>query len=226
MSSIRPLAFAAATILVAACQAGNAADRHTAAVADSVRADSIARARQDSVNRAQPGYVIDSVVPVEEELRRFRAAIGAPQTAMTALAGGRASREELVRAFVRAVAASDSGSLRAMQLDVREFADLVYPSSPYTHPPYQQAPGLVWAQIERPSHAGYGRLMRRMAGAPLAYVDHRCPDAPDIQGPNTIWTGCTLRVVRDGRDTVTARLFGSIIERRGRFKFVSYTNQF
>jgi hypothetical protein len=46
---------------IAACGEG-----HAAAV-DSARADSIALVRQDSINRAQPGYVVDSILPMEEQ---------------------------------------------------------------------------------------------------------------------------------------------------------------
>ena len=66
------------------------------------RADSIARARQDSINRASPGYVIDSVLPVEEEIRRFRAAVGGATAAE--LQHASASRTELVERFVRDLA--------------------------------------------------------------------------------------------------------------------------
>jgi hypothetical protein len=59
-----------------------------------MREDSVARARQDSINRAQPGYIVDSVLPVEEELRRFREALGG--TPATKLANGSESREALV----------------------------------------------------------------------------------------------------------------------------------
>src|SRR5688572_3108316 len=79
---------------------------------DSVLADSIARARQDSINRRLPGYVVDSILPVEEELRRFRLAVreqGAStgtdtNDIVTALTSGSDSREALVRRFIKALA--------------------------------------------------------------------------------------------------------------------------
>ncbi|HET8784860.1 MAG TPA: hypothetical protein VFM38_04450, partial [Candidatus Limnocylindrales bacterium] len=72
------------------------ARRVEAARADSVATDSMARARQDSINRAQPGYVVDSILPIEEELRRFRVGLGA---APSHLVGGASSRETLIRRF-------------------------------------------------------------------------------------------------------------------------------
>lgn len=201
---------------------------------DSIRADSIARARQDSINRTLPGYVVDSILPVEEELRRFRLAVrerGASSESdsndnVTALSSGSDSREALVSRFVKALAASDSSDLRAMRLTAREFADLVYPESPYTRPPYRQSPALVWNQIRNPSESGLTRLLRRLGGEPLRYVNHSCARKPERQGGNVIWTDCTVVVVDSRSETTRHRLFGSIIERDGRFKFVSYSNEF
>jgi hypothetical protein len=211
-------------VFVASCDSLQGASAGAGARADSVRTDSEARALRDSVNRAQPGYIIDSVVPIEEELRRFRAAIGG-ETA-TEFGHGRSTRDDLVRHLVRAVASQDTAAMRDMILSAREFADLVYPSSPYTHAPYAQAPGFVWSQIVQPSASGFRRLMRRRGGVAFRYLDHTCNPIPEKQGENRIWTGCTLRVRSPDGDTTTQRWFGSIIERGGRFKFVSYANQF
>ena len=191
---------------------------------DSVRTDSVARARQDSINRAQPGYVVDSILPVAEELRRFRASL--PGDSAVSLTGGSSSRDALVRRFVRALASSDTADLRTMAVRGREFADLYYPESPYTHAPYRQSPALAWSLIQNPSTSGLTRLVRRLGGTPMRYVDHRCEPKPVREGHNTRYTGCLVRVVDERGDTVTKRYFGSILERDGRFKFLSYTNQF
>lgn len=217
-------AFFLATILAAvACAPGKEKTAQQIA-ADSARADSIDRARQDSINRASPGYVVDSILPVEEELRRFSAAIGGQP--VTAFAGSSISREGLVRRFMKALAADDTADLRAMVLNAREFADLVYPESPYTHRPYRQSPALVWNQIQNPSESGFTRLVRRLGSQPLRYVDHKCDAKPDRQGHNTIWTNCFVRLRILSGATESHRLFGSIIERHGRFKIVSFTNEF
>ena len=193
-------------------------------VADSATAASIARAKQDSINRAQPGYVVDSILPVDEELRRFRAAIGGDS--VSTLEDGAQSRDALVKMFIRALSTSDSVTLRKMLLNAREFAWLVYPESPYTHPPYTQAPALVWNQIENPAASGLSRLISRLGGKALQYQDYECAPRPDHQGKNAIWTKCTLRLGEPGESIRRRRLFGSIIERDGRFKFVSYVNEF
>ncbi len=213
----------AGLLVVAGCSTEGRSATLAAGV-DSVRGDSIDRARQDSVHRAQPGYVIDSILPVEEELRRFRASV--PGDSAVALVGGSRSREALVRRFVRALAANDSADLQAMAVRSREFADLYSPESPYTHEPYRQSPALAWSLIQNPSSSGLTRLVRRLGGKPLGYVSHRCEPTVGREGRNTRYKGCLVRITDGAGDTATKRYFGSIIERDGRYKFLSYTNQF
>src|SRR6476661_7758906 len=76
------------TVLVA-----NATPAVSQAARDSARADELRRARQDSINRTLPGYVVDSIFPVDEEIRRFKTKIGG--TPATVLAHGSPSREAL-----------------------------------------------------------------------------------------------------------------------------------
>jgi hypothetical protein len=215
--------FVAAAALTAGCAARDlpAADSF-AAQRDSVRADSIARARQDSINRAAPGYVIDSLLPPEEEARRFRAAF--PGDSATAFAGGEGSREALVRRFVRSLAAADTNDLRRMVLRGREFVDIYYPGSPYASGPYHQPVGFAWRMIQDPSGVGFAKLLDRLAGHPLTFVWQRCEPRVLREGKVDRFTGCLVRVVDERGDSVTKRLFGSIVSYQGRFKFLSYTN--
>ena len=206
------------------CNSAESAVDRSRLVRDSVRADSLARAQQDSVNRATPGYVIDSVLPVEEELRRFRAAVGG--SAVTEFQHASGSREELVRRFVRDLASRDTTDLRRAAISPREFADLIYPDSPNTRPPYRQSPGFVWMQISGQSTSGLTRAVARRANQQLTYLGHTCASSPELQGANRLWLRCAIRLASPAGDTTTERLFGTIVERDGRFKFVSYANQF
>jgi len=206
---------------VSAC--GHAAEKaDQVARADSVRADSVRRARQDSINRAQPGYVIDSTFPVEEELRRFRAKLGGDSA--TVFHGGSTSLDALARRFMRALAANDTNDLRAMVITSREFADLYYPESPYSRKPYHQPPELFWTLMQDPSVIGLTRLIRRYGGKRVPYLGTICDPKVLREGRNTRYAGCLVRVLGEKGDTVNRRFFGSVVERGGQFKFLSYTN--
>src|SRR6187549_3245002 len=118
-----------AAVLLASCATRDAPGVDSLAVRrDSIRADSVAVARQDSINRATPGYVIDSLLPPEEEGRRFRLAFTGDSA--TSFVGGEGSRDALVRRFVRALSAGDTNDLRKMVVKGREFVDIYYPGSP------------------------------------------------------------------------------------------------
>jgi hypothetical protein len=82
---------------------------------------------------------------------------------------------------------------------------------------------MMWFQLRTESEKGIGRLFDRLGGQALRYVGHGCP-AASRHGGNRVWEGCTVaRVGADG-DTVRQRLFGAIVERGGRYKFVGYGN--
>lgn len=222
---VSPLAF----LLLAACTPAPSDD--TVATLDAARdslararADARARARQDSINRAQPGYVVDSILPIADEVRRFQSAVGGDPA--TALRDGRGSRDALVARFADALAAGDSAALRRLAVSPREFIDLIYPESPFTRAPYRQAPGLLWRQIQLPSGNGLRRLLERHGGRPLRVETLRCPASPEVQGNNRLHVGCTVRFVSGADAAREGQLFGTIIERHGQFKFVSFANMY
>ena len=185
--------------------------------------DSLARAKQESVNRAQPGYVVDSTLSIEEELRRFRADLSSRPTA---LVDGESSRAALVTAFVRALERSDTASVQGLAITRAEYAYLVYPASPLMAPPYRHPPALAWFQLQMSNRTGITRLFRRLGGQRLGVIDHQCDAPPERQGVNTVWAGCVVRRVRAPGDTAREQLFGTILERDGRFKLLSLATQF
>jgi hypothetical protein len=163
---------------------------------------------------------VDSALPAEEALRRFRE--GLPP--VSRLEGGAPSRARLVEDFVRAVERGDGAALRRMEITKGEFAYLVYPSSIYTRPPYQEQPQILWLLQRAKGGSGFRRLMQRVAGRPLGYRGYRCASPPEVQGANRLWGDCAVTYRTAAGDSVTGRLFGAILERGGRFKFVSYAN--
>jgi hypothetical protein len=170
--------------------------------------------------RAQPRGVVDSLVPIEEALRRFRRDLPRPEE----LGDAAGSREELVRALVRSLEARDTARLRALALQVDEFAWLYYPTTRFSKPPYELPPELMWFQIQGQSAQGASRLLAQRAGMPLRYLGHAC-DSVRTEGENHLYGHCAVRHVTAAGDTVAERLFGLILERGGRFKYVTYANE-
>jgi hypothetical protein len=66
------------------------------------------------------------------------------------------------------------------------------------------------------------RALARFGGRSVRYLSQDCRRA-EPQGENRFWE-CTVRVESDGKEQPPQRLFGSILERDGRYKFVSLAN--
>lgn len=207
----RAIATALALVTAAACERAAPAPRG----APGARGDTAVAAPV-----RPPGYVVDSAIPIEVALTRFRA--NTPPTRV--LAGGAGSRDALVARFVRAVERRDSAALGRMQLSRAEFAYLVYPSSPFTRPPFRQQPEVAWLLQRTAGDAGLGALYRALGGRPLGFDGYRCAPTPAAEGENRLWRGCRVRYRNADGSPVEGSLFGVIVERAGQFKFVNYAN--
>ena len=176
--------------------------------------------RAASPPAAHPPTHVDSILPRDEALRRFKQGTRATE----ALSGGTTSRDALVRAFVSALAARDTARLGRLALDRDEFAYLYYPTTPQGRPPYDLAPDLMWFTLQTGSDKGLGRALEANGGRSLRLASYHCDPMPSREGENLVWGPCVVRYRVDGR-LREARLFGLILERQGRFKFVSYGNR-
>ena len=169
-----------------------------------------------------PRQAVDSIFTPQVELARFRATIPGPAPVGFE---GASSPAELVRRFVAAVEKQDTAALGRLLISKAEFGFLYFPSSDYNRPPYRQKPGLVWFRMTETSQKGIGRALARDGGKSLQSVGHRCPKPAKAEGPHRVWTDCRLLVRRAGR-TIERRLFGSIVERSGRYKFLTYASEY
>ena len=166
---------------------------------------------------AAAGGTVDSILPVAEALARFRDGLDRVDT----LRHAATSREALVDRWAQAVAASDTAALNALLLDRAEFAWLYYPGSRMSLPPYEAPPGLLWGQLLASSNEGAAQVLRRLGGGPFRVTELRCPAPPVTEGRNRLHERCDVRV---GAERGVTRLFGTILERDGRFKFLGYAN--
>jgi hypothetical protein len=176
--------------------------------------------REVSAAERRGAAVVDSAVPIEVALERFRSGLPRPE----GLTGGVASRKDLIRAFVGALETDDTAALHRMLLRRDEFAWFYYPSSHLSRVPYELPPELLWFQVSGQSEKGASLLLSERAGRPLGYVGHDCA-TERLEGENRIHGDCVVRRVTAAGDTLGERLFGLVLERGGAFKFVSYANQ-
>jgi hypothetical protein len=165
--------------------------------------------------------VVDSAVSRSEALRAFREGLAPTDS----LVGGATSAAALMKAFVRALERNDTVSLERLALSRQEFAWIYYPTNPQAASPYDLSPSLYWFLLEGRSRKGLGHLIAERGGQPLRYAGVRCDTTVSREGENTVTGPCAVLLLQQGGDTIAERLFGLVIERRKRWKFVSYANK-
>lgn len=214
MVTARLLKTAAAAVLLAGCDAGE-----NRMPAGGTEGRAVFAARAESALAASAGTV-DSIFPMEAMIERFQEESGARPSA---LRGAARSRDELVAAFASAVEDSSMGALRALRMDMAEYAHLYAPTSHLSRDPYRQPPVIGWMLTEQNGLKGEARLLRRFGGRPLGLRGYECPEAPVIEGDNTLWRNCLVDVAASEQPL---RLFGTIVARAGAYKFISLANDF
>jgi hypothetical protein len=178
----------------------------------------------DTQAASGPAAVVagDSILPMDTRITRFQAEL----PAVTSLgADAPTSRDELIARFAAAVEDSSTEALSAITVSAAEFAHLYFPTSIYARAPYAQPPAVNWLLLEQNSLKGRARLLRYYGGRPLAVEGHDCIGEPTIEGANRIHGQCTLRIRGSDGQLENVRLFGSILERDGRFKLMSLANR-
>jgi hypothetical protein len=164
---------------------------------------------------------VDTVHAPEVALVRFRESLAEAET----LTGGESSVEGLVARWVAAVETQDTSTLRQLVIDRAEYAWLYYPASTFSRRPLYQPPEIFWFRLQASSEKGIVRVLRRLGGSSMNYRGVRCPRPPRIEGANRIWEYCAVQR-SEGSVLRSDILFGGILEREGRFKFIGYGNQY
>jgi hypothetical protein len=179
---------------------------------------SSACSRSDARTTLEPQS--DTLHSAEESLRRFRETL----TPVESLAPTFEGKEHVARTFVAAIAANDVKAVALTLMTRAEFAWLYYPENPISEPPYELPVGIAWFELEGNSLAGVRRALATYGGRSVVFRDVECPGTPVVQGPHRLWNGCMVLLGHGDASDSVVRMFGSIIERDGRFKLVTAAN--
>ncbi|HEU4884582.1 MAG TPA: hypothetical protein VFT45_20165 [Longimicrobium sp.] len=182
----------------------------------------LSEACSNSTPDAQAAVPVDSIRAPAEALALFRD--GLP--IVDSLSGGAPSRDSLVARFTDAVARQDTAAIRAMVLDRAEYGWIYFPSLQRMNPATHLQPEVMWMLQAQESEKGITRVMRRLGGGQARLGAYACEAEPRVEGANRYWDACTVETDAQDGQKATLKLFGSLIERGGRWKIVSYANDF
>ena len=79
--------------------------------------------------------------------------------------------------------------------------------------------------VEAMRASAYDLALQLYGGRPMSLIEYDCGTEASHEGENIVYGPCTVRLRTQDRDTLAVRLFNQILERDGRFKFLSYGNR-
>lgn len=137
-------------------------------------------------------------------------------------AGSSATPEAAARLALERIAAGDRDGLLGSALTEAEFREVVYPELPASRPERNTSADYLWRGLRQKSENALAFTLDRHAGAPPELL------AVDFLGETTDYgsyrvhrkTALTVRAPEGGKTVL--RVFGSMIERAGRYKIFSF----
>jgi hypothetical protein len=138
------------------------------------------------------------------------------------LTGGASSSLDLARAVVEALERADVPTLQALALNEEEFRNHVWPELPAARPERNLPFSFVWGDLHQKSEASLDRIIASVRGRRLDVVDVRSLGATTRYDTYLVHRQTQLTVRDDDGKLQQVRLFGSILEKDGRFKVFSY----
>lgn len=182
------------------------------------RTDGLIVPSPDSLRRI-PGYIVDSIFPPAEAIRRFQATVEGP--APTRLTGGAPDTETLLRRYWSALVRHDTAGVKSLVLSHREFAYLYFPESVIFASGMQ--PSAAWILYESTTGRGLSRAWRAAGVADTTVVSTPCRDRTRDEGKSHTYGPCAV-VLRKGASFDTLWIAGTVIRRDGVHKLLGLDN--
>ncbi len=135
----------------------------------------------------------------------------------------RDSPEALARAVLEAFGGRDVRALAGLALSEREFREVVWPELPASRPERNLPFGYVWGDLDQKSRARLGVLLANHGGKRFTLSSIAFTGETTSYGAFSVLRDSELRVVDESGQSLTLRLFGSVLKTGdGRFKVFSY----
>lgn len=189
------------------------------------RADGVLVPSQDSLVKT-PGYVVDSIFPPEEALRRFQETVVGE--APVSLTGGAGSSDAVLRRYWRLLVQGDTLAMSSLVVNRGEFAYLYYPES---HDLVNGVPpNVAWLLLGHQSGRGLTRALRAAEDRSPELIGTTC-STPTMQvGSGRIYGPCAVIAHKRGASSPAAGadtiwLAKTLIERDGVHKLMGLHNE-
>ena len=150
------------------------------------------------------------------------AAILVSSCASAPLPNSHQSADALARAVLAAIETRDTNALHTLALNREEFTEHVWPDLPAARPERNLSPSFVWGDLSQKSNIMLRETLAAHGGKKYEFIRIR------FLGETTPYA--SYRVHRESELTVRdaegherqLRVFGSVLEKEGRYKVFSY----
>jgi hypothetical protein len=150
------------------------------------------------------------------------ACVGACGRSSRPLANAHDSPEALARAVLAAVETGDADALRALALNKDEFVEHVWPDLPAARPERNLSPGFVWGDLNQKSNVTLRDTLAAHGGKKYELISIRYLGETTQYGSYRVHRESELTIRDAGGVERQIRVFGSTIEKGGRYKAFSY----
>jgi hypothetical protein len=132
------------------------------------------------------------------------------------------SSKALARAVLAAIEKHDAGSLHALALNKEEFTDHVWPELPAARPERNLSSSFVWGDLNQKSNIMLRGTLAAHGGKKYALVSIRSLGETTEYDSYRVHRESELTVKEADGTERQIRVFGSMIEKGGRYKVFSY----
>ena len=132
------------------------------------------------------------------------------------------SPEQLAAAVLEALASRDRDALLRLAVDETEFRGEVWPELPASRPERNLPFGYVWTDLKTKSDAGLDRVLAEHGGLRYQLQQLRFNRPSTKYDSFLIHREAMVDVRAPDGTALTLQLFGSVIQKGGRFKVFSY----
>jgi hypothetical protein len=140
----------------------------------------------------------------------------------TGLPGSAVSAPALAQTVLAALERRDVTSMRAAALNEQEFRDEVWPELPAARPERNLPFSYVWGELRQKSEAGLAQTLASQGGQHYELIAVRFLDDTTQYKTYLVHRNAELTVKDAAGAQTQLRVFGSVLEKNGRFKVFSY----
>ena len=132
------------------------------------------------------------------------------------------SPSEIGQAVVEALNQGDLSGLHQLRVSRKEYLSWIWPAFSASRPPHNYPEDFAWSNLNTKSSRAVRRLVKRYGENSLTFVklgfEQKTEEYKDFQ----LLRGTVLTITNNSGQQKTLKILGSVVEKDGRYKLLSY----